>query len=142
MKQLTQSMSFPLKCIHNDSEVEDREGNLVLVAANDSVDLQLIVDKLNGIASTEVPPEILMLEFLYSELPHFCELSGREQLIIVDTLQRAVDMGSAGIEVDIYLGRDSRDYRAYEFQSCRIQDDEDICDVLVSDWTNWINKNK
>ena len=55
--KLTQSLSFPLKTIHNNTEVVDSHGDLVLLAADDSVNLELIVAKLNQLAEEETTAE-------------------------------------------------------------------------------------
>ena len=52
--KLTQSISFPLKTIHNSTEVVDSQCDLLLIAVDDSVDLELIVSKLNELAQQEL----------------------------------------------------------------------------------------
>ena len=51
--KLTQSISFPLKTTHK-AEVVDSQGDLLLIAVDDSVDLELIVSKLNELAQQEL----------------------------------------------------------------------------------------
>lgn len=54
---LTTAISFPLKTIHKGEEIVDAHGDLLLVAADDSVDTEAIVNALNKAAMAELGKE-------------------------------------------------------------------------------------
>lgn len=51
---ITEALSFPLKTIHKDTEIVDAHGELVLIAADDSVNMVAICEALNKQASKEL----------------------------------------------------------------------------------------
>lgn len=51
---LTKSISFPVKTIHKSTEIVDAYGDLLLISADDSVDMEEIANALNKVAQQEL----------------------------------------------------------------------------------------
>lgn len=51
--KLTEAIAFPVRTIHNGEEIVDTNGDLLLIAADDSVDTEAIVKALNKVAKEQ-----------------------------------------------------------------------------------------
>jgi hypothetical protein len=51
--KLTEAISFPIRTIHNGEEIVDAYGEQLLIAADDSVDMEAIAKALNKVAKEQ-----------------------------------------------------------------------------------------